>query len=107
MTPVREAVLELTSALHNWRRDPSPANMRAVIVAGDVVSGFALELERRSELTSGALPTHTICVCGHIRVAHKPEGGPCIGRETIKHRGSYEASTGACPCQGFSEAPHA
>ncbi|HXJ69854.1 MAG TPA: hypothetical protein VNM39_13170 [Verrucomicrobiae bacterium] len=46
MSRVRVAVLELTSALHNWRTDPSPANAERVVSLASVVSGFALEFER-------------------------------------------------------------
>ncbi len=49
-TPVRSAVLELTSALHNWRHDPNPENVEALTVAAWSVSGHALELERRVQV---------------------------------------------------------
>ncbi|HEY2406343.1 MAG TPA: hypothetical protein VGI10_10080 [Polyangiaceae bacterium] len=47
MSRVRVAVLELTSALHNWRTDPNPRNVEALAVAAWDVSGHALELERQ------------------------------------------------------------
>ena len=46
MSRVRVAVLELTSAIHNWRRDPSPENMRRVVECSSVVSGYALDFDR-------------------------------------------------------------
>lgn len=45
MSRVRVAVLELTSAIHNWRRDPSPENLRRVVECCSVVSGYALDFE--------------------------------------------------------------
>lgn len=111
MTPVREAVLELTSALHNWRRDPSPENMRAVIVAGDVVSGFALDLEhtltKRIEIDSQSLAFGVVCRCGHTLYMHNHKGG-CYGIATIESTEST-SGTGTCPCActKYREAPHA
>lgn len=65
MTPTRAAVLDLTSSLHNWRRDPSPDNMRSVILAGDVVCGHALELEQHLALEVEKVPLpRELCKCG-------------------------------------------
>ncbi len=47
--PVQDAVLDWKLALHNWRRDPSNENTRAVILTGDVVSGYALEMASQLE----------------------------------------------------------
>ncbi len=49
MRQVKEAVLDWKLALHNWRRDPSNENTRAVILTGDVVSGYTLAMAEQLE----------------------------------------------------------
>lgn len=98
LTTVRAAVLDLTSSLHNWRRDPSPENTRAVMIAGDVLSGHALELERQVEQSEARARCES---CGHSFYLH--EKGGCDGSE--KNQGvGYQ---GPCRCIGYTAAPYA
>lgn len=107
-THVRTAVLDLTSAIHRWRENPSPEHMTRVIVAGDTLSGYALELERALILAIGETPETVVqyneaervrtlaavCTCGHIGSFHVPH---CLGV-----RGAL-----ACTCPAFQEPPPA
>lgn len=92
MSRVKEAVLDVTNAMHNWRADPSPKNAELVTVAVHRVSGFALELEvilnaqqasteavsalqSLTEHVTNALPQ--VCqTCEHIAAFHVPN---CLG----------------------------
>jgi hypothetical protein len=65
VTLVRVAALDFVSALHNWRRDPSPDNARALVVSGNTLSGFALELEQQLALEREKVPRpRELCRCG-------------------------------------------
>jgi hypothetical protein len=46
-TKVQDAVLEVTTTMHNWRNDPSPKNAEQVTIAVQLVIGLALELDRK------------------------------------------------------------
>ncbi len=92
------------AAIHQWRENPSPEQMNRVIVCGDALSGFALELERALLLALGEAPETAedvatsareqslakLCTCGHIGSFHVPN---CLGvRNSIP-----------CTCLGFEE----
>ncbi len=45
LTATAEAVLELSSAIYNWRMDPSGENLLVVVRGSVALSGRALDLE--------------------------------------------------------------
>ncbi len=62
MSQVKQAVLELTSAIHNWRHNPSTERLQGVVIAADALGGFALHLEQSLEQAVTTDPER--CVCG-------------------------------------------
>ncbi len=105
MSRVKDAVLDVTNAMHNWRADPSPKNAELVTIAVHRVSGFALELEAiltAQEASTEALAAlqcltdHVtnslpqVCeTCGHLAAFHHPG---CLGVRTDNER---------CDCTAF------
>lgn len=101
---IKDAVLEVTNALHNWRADPSPENTVFVTVAVQRVCGFALELEailHANEASTEAvtamqhleaLIVGQLCACGHLKAFHLPH---CVG---VK-------GDARCECSAFQDAP--
>lgn len=69
MTKPRLAVLDHVTAMHNWRRDPSPENMREVLHSAELVCGYTLELESQLALEREKVPLpRELCTCGgHFR----------------------------------------
>jgi len=66
----RTAVLELHTALHNWRREPSPDNARALVVASETLCGHTLDLcaslERIADTPVVGLEPLQRCACGGL-----------------------------------------
>lgn len=68
MSQVKTAVLELTSAVHNWREKQGPQQLDRVILAADALAGYALQLEKGLELITDTSPMDR-CKCGGVLVA--------------------------------------
>ncbi len=84
---MRRAVLELTSAVHNWRLDPNPQHVEALTVAAWSVSGHALELESKVQALATDSEPLALCVCRHTQTDHVNDS--CTYPE--------------CPCSTFRE----
>ncbi len=69
MSQVREAVLELSSAVHDWRDKQGPKQLERVILAASALGGFALDLETSLARVAETTPAER-CSCGGLLVRH-------------------------------------
>ncbi len=69
MSQVKEAVIELSSALHEWREKQRPEQMRRVMLAANILEGFALDLEQALTRVAETSPTEK-CECGGLLVPY-------------------------------------
>lgn len=68
-TPAKETVLELQSALHSWKQDPSAPNTRAVLATASVLCQTAVDLERLcSRCECGGALVRVDCAPGALTV---------------------------------------
>lgn len=65
MSQVKDAVLELTGALHDWRTKQGPEQLKRLILASDVLAGLALHLETTLERIVQTPPADR-CKCGGV-----------------------------------------
>ncbi len=71
-------VRDFTNSLHNYRRDPSPDNLRALMRAGDVVCTHLVRVSELLELEREKVaPPRELCTCGGtfkrnvLRIPHR------------------------------------